>query len=717
MIKYANLLFVSILFNLSVYGAVIAPQQGGGGTTSGSITGAYSFAYGFTTSNVTNVFLLPAISNLAVNLPMTNNWNSWVIYGSPTVSNSMFAANRGLGIVTNSTSFSGLIQSIVNRGVEGFHIEIMPNPYYSNSYSADATITITNWGIIQGHGNPVTVIRGAAALNGPIFQVGTTTIGANGINRFKDIRLEGDNAGVNGVGIKIVNSAEPVFRDMETTGFKLAGIELASTQYVHWAYADHCWFVAKNAGAVGILVSGAPISSDRAQNHFDINDCNFGVFGGGESISVTADFPNLRVTDSVFKYASGTMNYGIQQLNGRDASYSGNKFVNFSAATPITFAASGGLYTGVTNLNPTFVNNHSDGTGEIITLGQFVTNVTLFGNSIRGSGATVLYEDVTSNGRISNFDPTELRLGSLSTNALLMTDAYGMVKTTALSGLTLSGGTLTASGGSLATNANQFGASTTLTLKDGVLTTNALNQGNFTNNSAGASFLRAIGTANGGIEAIIGGTLLASLTTLNGVTYTNTTGSTIPFKDSVGTHSSFSSTGAVFNGHVTVASNITAQSFIGSGAAAPVLQLFATNNNAVVMGIANSNSVMITNLVGQLHKANAVYIELDCNHGNDFHITNRIAQNTIVNWLNPAQGQTLSLRLHGAVSGGTDYFVTNTFPTSWLVANQSSNSAPVAIQLPVSVLDGTGAELNIRPYRLFTGSTNIAGAIINTYTE
>jgi len=25
--------------------------------------------------------------------------------------------------------------------------------------------------------------------------------------------------------------------------------------------------------------------------------------------------------------------------------------------------------------------------------------------------------------------------------------------------------------------------------------------------------------------------------------------------------------------------------------------------------------------------------------------------------------------------------------------------------------------LNIRPYRLFTGSTNIAGAIINTYTE
>ena len=40
MIKYANLLFVSILFNLSVYGAVIAPQQGGGTAAGGSATNA-----------------------------------------------------------------------------------------------------------------------------------------------------------------------------------------------------------------------------------------------------------------------------------------------------------------------------------------------------------------------------------------------------------------------------------------------------------------------------------------------------------------------------------------------------------------------------------------------------------------------------------------------------------------------------------------------------
>jgi len=386
------------------------------------------------------------LTNLNGTGTYTNKWNSWEIWGSPTVSNSLFAANRGLGIVTNSTSFSGLMQSIVNRAVTGFDIFIHPNPYYSNSYSADATITITNWGIIRGGGNPVTVIRATAALNGPVFQVGTTTIGSGGINRFKDIRIEGDNAGANGVGVKIVDCAEPVFRDMETTGFKRAGIELASTNYMHWAYADHCWFVTKDAGAKGILVSGAPISSDRAQNHFDINDCNFGVFGGGEPIFISTNFPNVRVTDSIFKYSSGTMSYGISQENGRDALYSGNKFVNFSAAVPIMFAASGTVFSGVTNLNPTFVNNHSDGTAEIIQIGQFVTNVTLSANSIRGSGATVVYEDIASNGRINNLDQTELRLGHLTTNTIPYIGAYGEVKTATLSGLSLSGGTLTASG-------------------------------------------------------------------------------------------------------------------------------------------------------------------------------------------------------------------------------------------------------------------------------
>ena len=297
----------------------------------------------------------------------------------------------------------------------------------------------------------------------------------------------------------------------------------------------------------------------------------------------------------------------------------------------------------------------------------------------------------------------------------------------ATTGATGATGATGPAGGVSETNANQFGASTTLTLKDGVKLTNAVNEGItiFNGDSSNRANLIVKGAVNPKFRLTSVSppqVLQLSSTEIStdaggGQAYITISPEDYPTLR-INTNSLESINPGYDLGTVAVPwGTLYASSFIGSGTGTPVLQLFATNNNAVVMGIANSNSVMITNLVGQLHKANAVYIELDCNHGNDFHITNRIAQNTIVNWLNPAQGQTLSLRLHGAVSGGTDYFVTNTFPTSWLVANQSSNSAPMAVQLPVSVLDGTGAELNIRPYRLFTGSTNIAGAIINTYTE
>lgn len=156
---------------------------------------------------------------------------------------------------------------------------------------------------------------------------------------------------------------------------------------------------------------------------------------------------------------------------------------------------------------------------------------------------------------------------------------------------------------------------------------------------------------------------------------------------------------------------------LGDGTTPGSHTLYGTNNNGVAFKAAISNSVPVTNVVGLVHKAYAAYIAVNCNLEQDVHITNRIAGNVIVDWLNAAQGQTLKLRLHGAAATGSDYFVTNTFPSGWLVANQSSNTAPLAVQLPVSVLDGTGAELNIRNYRLFTGATNIAGAIINTYTE
>jgi hypothetical protein len=424
-----------------------APITGGGGSqTTGSVTVVSASGINL---NGTALSLSSTLSNLNSTGAVTNKWNSWQIWGSSTVSNSMFAENAGLGIVTNSTSFSGLIQSIVNRRADGFHILIQPNYYASNSYSIDSTIYITNgWGIIEGFGNPDTMMRGTAALNGPAFQVGSTTTLIGGIVRFKDIRIEMDNAGANGVGVKIVDCAEPVFERSEVTGFRKAGIELASTNYMHWGYAQDCWFVSKYAGAKGVLVSDGPLASVAYLNHFEMYNCQFGTFGGGEAIYVEPDaaFPNFKVVNSTFKYSSGTMSHGIAHENGRDAVYNGNKFIGYSGVNPILFAASGGLYSGVTNLNPSFYNNHSDGTAELIVLGQFVTNVAMSGNSIRGSGPVVLYEDVASNGRINNLDPTELRLGYLPTNSIPYIDAYGVVRTASFSGLNLVAGVLTATG-------------------------------------------------------------------------------------------------------------------------------------------------------------------------------------------------------------------------------------------------------------------------------
>lgn len=114
---------------------------------------------------------------------------------------------------------------------------------------------------------------------------------------------------------------------------------------------------------------------------------------------------------------------------------------------------------------------------------------------------------------------------------------------------------------------------------------------------------------------------------------------------------------------------------IGDPTVASFYSITGTSGVPVVTQAAASNSVPVTNVVGLIHRAAAVYIEVDCNREQDIQITNRLAANTIVNWLNAAQGQTYQLRFTGAASGGADYYVTNTFPSGWLVVNQSTNAA------------------------------------------
>lgn len=154
----------------------------------------------------------------------------------------------------------------------------------------------------------------------------------------------------------------------------------------------------------------------------------------------------------------------------------------------------------------------------------------------------------------------------------------------------------------------------------------------------------------------------------------------------------------------------------GTASVASYIALTGTNDVPVVTQAAASNSIPVTNIVGLIHRAAAVYIEVDCNREQDIQITNRLAANTIVNWLNAVQGQVYQLRFTGAASGGSDYYITNTFPAGYLVVNQSTNAAPLAVQLPVLVADGTGGELNMRAYKHVSG-TNLIGALISQYAE
>lgn len=163
-------------------------------------------------------------------------------------------------------------------------------------------------------------------------------------------------------------------------------------------------------------------------------------------------------------------------------------------------------------------------------------------------------------------------------------------------------------------------------------------------------------------------------------------------------------------------SNINAQTIVLSSTAPGELTLRATNTLPYILRAANSNAVSVTNIVGLIQKANAVYQPMDCNFGNEFQVTNRIAQNTVVDWQNLAQGQEVSLRVSGAASGGTDFYITNIFPTSWMVADQSTNASVFGTTLTMFVGAGKGVELNIKAYK-FLSVTNVAGAVYSTYKE
>lgn len=708
-------------------GLISGPTNGVTATTATNIAVAAAASKQHGTATLTNISSTGA---------WTNKWNAWQFWCDPVTTNTYHAENRGLGIKTNSTDFSALLQSILNRGTEGFSFKFEPNPFFTNAYVMTNTVVVTNWGTWSGDlaGNPTVAFRAAPGLAGPLFQLGDYGKQIGGISGWRDIRFEGDQGATNCAGVELRNVVEPIFAFCEFTGFKATGIRVASTNSMYWTYVDNCWFVQKWSSSQGITFTKTPIEN-QTQCHFRISGSTFGGTGGN-GIIVSNWFPSLNISGNKF-FGLG-MNDGIGIYAGEDLTIANNDFQNL-ASIPIWFYDQATA----TNFSSSVTGNNTAGDGPVVLLGDKVQGVFLSGNSAASGTEPVSFTG--NNGFPVNFDRAELRLGFLPvTNRVLFADANGKVTYVTGSSAeteyvkkdgtvgTPSGGSGSPGGTTTTIQYNQGGAfagSSNFVYSEASQIVDLWSTGanpaitvGYTNSTTGTTnkLLRNgmwMFTPNGAAGA---GVAITAAGVQNGFNvYTNRVSPLVTMTSDLGDatllwRSLYLGANATIGGSLTVTGSV---SQVGDGTTPASYTLFGTNDIGVTTKAAISNSVSVTNVVGLVHKAYAAYIAVNCNLEQDVHITNRIAGNVIVDWLNAAQGQTLKLRLHGAAATGSDYFVTNTFPSGWLVANQSSNSAPLTVQLPVSVLDGTGAELNIRNYRLFTGTTNIAGAIINTYTE
>lgn len=407
----------------------------------------------------------------------------------------------------------------------------------------------------------------------------------------------------------------------------------------------------------------------------------YGASGGGglEVTSSSAQMPNrgFSIKNNKFEFKRS---FGIGLTGIRDSEISGNKLVN----TGLDSTRQIWLYSDATTIcsNLVLFGNHitSDERDTPTTSGIEIENLTL--NTLLAGN--VIFGQATNVHNLAGSQITQYNFDSTSTNRFAAIRDLNAASNSLYSAIgsgsaTTNGTAVIASGTLVSSNRVDIGSAQQFSI---------FQSGGFfqlTDNTSGAALISADDSSG---EVFIG-------------------------TDSITPLISFQ---APVNAGGNDLTNVASVVINGASTAAGYTILSGTNDVPVVTQAAASNSIPVTNIVGLIHRAAAVYIEVDCNREQDIQITNRLAANTIVNWLNAAQGQVYQLRFTGAASGGSDYYVTNTFPSGWLVVNQSTNAAPLAVQLPLLVGDGTGGEVNLRAYKHVTG-TNLIGALISQYAE
>jgi hypothetical protein len=388
---------------------------------------------------------------------------------------------------------------------------------------------------------------------------------------------------------------------------------------------------------------------------------------------------NLVMVTALQTGTNGSLAYTLPDFGALISSYvTGASGTNFSGLIVTNLAKV---------LGDAYVGGNLIGSNSITAVGDIFGGNDIIAVGIVSGNVVLANTAMASSNRIT----TVHFAGGQPTNSFLyVRDGTNLASGTFGSGLTFAGGTLTASGGALATNANQFGASVTLTIKDGALLTNTsirtaltlptltasraavLNSSGQLTNSAAVSDVE-IEYLDGVTSAIQ--TQLGTKTALatNSSQFGASTVLTIADRVSLTNINSYG-TGAVFSGHVTVGSNITASSFIGSGTGTPIikLQTMMAADNAFAISVRTNFTQLSTNFLeftspsaGQamvLHSAaagqlvwtngavgvritgiqtNTTSVQCDWTTSDIVHITNSLIANVVIIPTNMVSGSSL----------------------------------------------------------------------------
>lgn len=321
-------------------------------------------------------------------LAVTNNPNTWFVWTSTNggATNSYFAENRQTATKLYSNDFSGMLQQVAYKMGEGAHIYQFGNPAYAARYVMSNTVVMTNAFVWEGGGNPATVIEAAPDFSGAMIQLGSKAgVGIGGIAKMKNLRFQMDQGATNSYGVDVQKVAEVYIDDAEWTGYKYAALQFTSTNYVHWSKGSKAWFVNKWNSSKAIIFAGTNLVGDNdiSQNHFIIENCIFGIFGGGQAIVVSNFFPNLSVKNSHFRYSSGTPAHIIETYAGGKFDFSGNEFQQINSTVfPIVFNDEGAATNYAITLIGNKINNYGVAAPDNLAyIGAYITNITEVANS------------------------------------------------------------------------------------------------------------------------------------------------------------------------------------------------------------------------------------------------------------------------------------------------------------------------------------------------